>query len=148
MNTFASKVLIAQRALTVFFAPAVKLMGRVSFVWKFVLTGVLFLAPLSLVMFHYVVGLGEQIEFSRREVGGARLLNNARQLMLHIALSEDPGKTRTEGALPSQAAHAAWFDQLESMTDTMLTFDDGLQPMDQIPLALRSFRSELRQTRE
>ncbi len=148
MKASASKSSIANRAVRAFFTPSVQLMGRLSFLWKFVVTGVLFLAPLSLVLFHFVVGLTGQIEFSLREVDGVRLLNYSQDLMRHIAPSQQPFDNLSEAKLPSQPTRVPWLDRLDATADAMSNVEYELQPSDQIPHALRSFRDDLRLARE
>ncbi len=148
MKDSVSETPIAKCADWAFFAPSVRLMGRISFFWKFVVTGVLFLAPLLFVLFHYVAGLTSQIEFSRREVDGARLLSHAQDLMRHVASARRTDRTLGEDELPLQPGRLTWFDRLEATADAMLAIEFELPPSDQIPRALQSFRDDLRLARE
>ena len=52
--------------------PAVGLMNRLTYPRKFLLISVLFLAALGLVMYFMLVEFGKSIEFTAKEIEGAR----------------------------------------------------------------------------
>src|SRR5436190_2657504 len=68
--------------------PAVGLMNRLTYPRKFLLISVLFLAALGLVMYFMLVEFGKSIEFTAKEIEGARYLRPL------IALYRDAGEAR------------------------------------------------------
>ncbi|MBL8793967.1 MAG: response regulator [Planctomycetia bacterium] len=67
--------------------PAVALMNRLNYPWKFTLISTLFALPLILVMYLLISEINDRIEFSHKEIEGVRYLRPLRGLNEHVQQS-------------------------------------------------------------
>src|SRR5262245_30862573 len=65
-------------------APAVALMNRLDYPWKFALISLLFVLPLALVMYLLISEIDERIDFAQKEIHGTRYLLPVRTLLEHV----------------------------------------------------------------
>src|SRR4051794_29798696 len=76
-------------------APAIAVMNRLTYPWKFALVSLLFVTPLALVMGLLISEMDARIEFALKEIQGIRYLRPLRQLFEHVlqsrALAHDYG---------------------------------------------------------
>jgi PAS domain S-box-containing protein len=70
-------------SIKMLFNPAIWLMNRLTYRWKFGLISLLFIAPLALVMSLFVVSINKQIASARKEIQGGVYLRPLRQLLEH-----------------------------------------------------------------
>ncbi|MBE7472532.1 MAG: hypothetical protein DPW09_07115 [Anaerolineae bacterium] len=65
------------------FNPAVALMNRLKYPQKFLLISLLFILPLALVMFQFILQINSRIDFAQKEIYGNAYLRSMRQLLEH-----------------------------------------------------------------
>ena len=135
------------RAVKMLFTPSIQLMGRLPFIWKFIVAGSIFMAPLIFVLFHYVVSLNGQVEFSHREVEGISLVRIANRQMLDITSASLPLGETVEGAMPSVPTPQRLLDRLEA-TANPSPVELSMNYHEPISRALQSFRTDLQVSRE
>ena len=78
------------------FTPAISLMNRLKYPYKFALITLLFLLPLTLTMSLFVINLNRQIEFSRREIIGTQYLRTLWPPLVHATQSHSRRTDSTE----------------------------------------------------
>jgi signal transduction histidine kinase len=107
------------------FAPAVAIMGRLTFARKFIVVGLLLSGPLAFVVYLQASSAGERVEFNRRERLGVAYLIPVSELLHQVQLHRLYSRTAPDGSAARQAqaaadAAATRVDALEGTTGALL----------------------------
>ncbi len=108
--------------MAMLFAPAVRLMNRLSYPRKFGLISFLFVLPLALVMYLLIAEINQQIQFGTKEIRGTQFLRPLHKLLEDIPQSQRLARrfaTGTRELRPELLDKATAIDQDLDALDAM-----------------------------